>query len=1084
MRFGILGSIQAWSGSQAWTGSGDAVALGGPGRRALLALLALDAGRVVPLQRLVDGLYGEQPPAGVGNALQSQVSRLRGALRRPGVPDPVENHPAGYRLAAEPEQVDAHRFARLAEQGRQTLLGGDPAAASALLDEALALWRGPALADVADVPFAAPQIVRLEELRLTAAEDRFQAELLLGRQHEAIGDLRDLVAAHPLRERLSAQLVLALQADGRQAEALDAYARARDALVEALGADPGPELAAAHLAVVRGTASPAPPRAELTVSHLSLPVRLNKLVGRERELDRIRELLLRERLLTITGPGGTGKTRIAVETAARCPGDSCFADLSGLTDGAGLPQAVLNALGLRGSALRGPSEGPAPLARLTTALTDRQLLLVLDNCEHLVADAARFAAELLAACDGLRILATSREALGLTGEQLLPLPPLPGEAAVRLFAERAAAVQPDFDPRREAEVVAEICDRLDGLPLAIELAAARLRMLTPRQVSERLDDRFRLLTGGSRTARPRQQTLRAVVDWSWDLLPEAERAVLRRSSVFSGGWTLEAAEAVCADPDPHHADVLDLVGALVDKSLVIAEQPELAGGEVRYRLLQTVRAYAAERLDESGERQRIQQAHLDYFLALAATANPRLRTAAQLDWLRRLAADHDNLHAALRGADTRTALRMVGELCPYWMLRGLRYEGAPHARRVLDELGPHPVPGLEEEYAICVMLALFTADAADAADAGGSGGTGAAGGTGGARQDLADHLAVGERLMRDLRRTPRRNPALMLLWAPFSGIPDDLEDMTPDEAAQWNAEPWHRGLVHLSDAFRHWYLAGDSVAAEREFSASTALYRELGDRWGEILGLAELAGVSYLLGERARSRALTAQALRLAEELGSVEDIADLLCGRAERALLDGDLDAAEADCERAVRLFQQAGSVSNIPRAQLCRAMAARLRGDLDAARSRCRAALDAVPLGWFGGVWLQVDALVELARIAQAAGDSATAHRHFREALSCGADLRNLPALARVAEAMAGLALLDGDPEQAARLQGLSRALCASAEPTDQDHRRVSAAARAALGDAGYQRAHAGGAALRPDEAVTVLVEPPQPLQPGHPA
>jgi predicted ATPase/DNA-binding SARP family transcriptional activator len=1056
VRFGILGSTQAWSGN------GAALPLGGAGRRALLALLVLDAGRTVGVPRLIDGLYGERPPAGVGNALQSQVSRLRGALRQPGQPDPIVNDPAGYRLAVDPQQVDAHRFTRLAAHGREALERGDPAEASRLLGEALALWRGQALADVADAPFAAAQIVRLEESRLTATEDRWQAELELGRARQATAELPALAAAHPLRERLQTQLVLALYRDGRQAEALDAYSRARTALADALGADPGPELAAAHLAVLRGTARPAASAVrEVTVRHLNSPARLNELIGREEELTLIQQLLLSGRLLTLTGPGGAGKTRTALETAAQHPGDSCFVDLSGLTDGDDLPQAVLSALGVRGSALPSPAEGPPPQARLAAALAGRPLLLVLDNCEHLVADAARLAADLLAACPDLRILATSREALGITGERSLPLPPLPVRAAVRLFAERAAAVQPGFDPRRDAETVTEICERLDGLPLAVELAAARLRMLSPRQIADRLDDRFRLLTGGSRTAAPRQQTLRAVVDWSWELLPEPERAALRRASVFSGGWTLEAAEAVCADPaQAGPGEVLELIGALVDKSLVIARQPEADPGArpeaddaVRYHLLQTVRAYAAERLTESGERRRAEQAHLDYFRQLAATANPQLRTADQLRWLHRLAADNDNLHAALRRADTGTALRLIGDLSGYWLLRGLRFEGAPHARRVLEALGPHPLPGLEEEYAICLMLGIHSE-----AD----------------RQALAAQLAVGERMMRELNRTPRRNPALTVLWAPFSGVPEEFDRVTPEEITLWQADPWHRGLLHIGEGFRHWYVTGDWAAAEREFRAGIETYRVLGDRWGRIVALPELAAITDLTGDRERSRALTDEALRLAEELDSAEDIADLYCARAQRSLRDGDLAAARADCERAIGRFQDAGVADS--RARLCLVAVARAAGDPDGARALGEALLAAVVPNWYGGVWLRIQVLVELARVAGAVGDPATARRHFREALPYGVDTRNLPALADAAEALAELALQEGRPEQAARLQGVARALGHRGGPGDPDQRQVTAAALAALGDDGYTRAHALGAALPPDAAVTALIEAAQ--------
>ncbi|HEV2635179.1 MAG TPA: BTAD domain-containing putative transcriptional regulator [Actinocrinis sp.] len=1107
LRVGILGGVRAWAAG------GDPVALGGSGRRAALALLALDAGRVVSAARLVDGLYGAHPPAGVANAVQSQISRLRAALREPGGPDPIEHRPAGYRLVVDPDRVDVHRFTRLAAQGHQALRTGDLAKAGQTLEDALALWRGPALADVRDVPFAQAQAVRLEDLRLTAAEDLAQARIRLGRRREAIAQLRELVAAEPLRERLSTLLVLALHADGRQAEALAAFGEARSALAEALGADPGPQLAAAHLAVLRGdevriggdadTADGSRGAGEPTIEigrtarrdepaapglrRLALPAPLNELIGRAPDLDRIGVLLRRGRLLTLTGPGGAGKTRIAVEAAGRHPQDSCFADLSGLTEGEDVSQAVLSALGLRGSALLGPADGPAPLARLANALRDRPLLLVLDNCEHLVAQCARFAADLLAACPDLRVLATSREALGITGEVVFSLPPLPEPAALRLFAERAAAARPDFDPGRDPAAAAEICGRLDGLPLAIELAAARLRLLTPRQVADRLDDRFRLLTGGARTARPRQQTLRAVVDWSWELLSGPERAVLRRASVFSGGFTLAAGEAVCADPAAgaggdgsggdedgsrvERADVLDLLGSLVDKSLVMAVQPQSAaedqaGGEIRFRMLQTVRAYAAERLAESGEAARIDQSHLDVFLTLAAHANPLLRTADQLHWLSRLAADHDNLLAALRRSDPRTALRMISELASYWLLRGLRFEATPHARRVLAALGPQPLPGLAEEYAICVALAIQSAAN---------------------RAELADHIAAAEGLMAEFWRTPRRNPVLTLLWAPLSGVREDMVHVTPQEQAAWLADPWHEGLAHIGQGYVHWYVTGDWATADREFTEAIAVYRRLGDRWGSIVALSEAAAIADTLGDRDRSQARTAEALRLAGELGATEDTAELLCGRAERAVRVGELAAAEADCERAIVLFQQVGSVESVPRARLCLARIDRLRGDLAAAREQCLIALAGSPApDWFGATWLRYFAMVELARVDQAGDDLAAARARYREALPHDVGPRNLPALALGAEALAGLTLAEGDPEQAAYLQGVALALRHSAGPQDVEQRTLTAAIRAALGgDAGcapapmsadlsagrYEQVHARGAALRPDEAIAAL-------------
>nr|WP_134002743.1 BTAD domain-containing putative transcriptional regulator [Streptomyces sp. 846.5] len=1019
MRFGILGATQAWDAD------GTPVPLGGPGRRAALALLVLDAGRIVTVQRMIDGLYGEDPPAGVGNALQSQVSRLRRALRgAAGGGDVIENHPAGYRLAADREQVDVHRFARLATQGREALAAGDSAKAAELLRDGLALWRGPALADVGDAPFAGPQAVRLEEQWLTANEDRIEAELGLGDPRVLVPELRELVAVNPLRERLSTQLIRALHGSGQQAEALSAFADAREALADALGADPGPELAAAHLAVLRGHANHVSrgtsrggadgvvaggpgvvPRetgvrgtsrggagpvggADGGPERLALPGSLSGLIGRGEELAAVAGMLREARLVTLTGPGGTGKTRIAVETAARHPGDSCFADLSGLAAGANLPQAVLNALGLRGSGLLGGHEGPAPLERLTSALAQRDLLLVLDNCEQLVADAARLAADLLAAYPGLSVLATSREALAITGERLFPVPTLPEPAAVTLFAERATAVRPDFDARRDAEAVAEICRRLDGLPLAIELAAARLRMLSPRQVADRLDDRFRLLTGGSRTARPRQQTLRAVVDWSWELLPEAERGALRRAAVFSGGWTLDAAEAVCCtDGD----DVLELLGALVDKSLVGVEQD--ATGEVRYRLLQTVRAYAAEKLAESDEEERTRQAHLRWFTGLATEAGPLLRGADQLHWLRRLAADHDNFHAALGSAGPHDALRLIGELSGYWLLRGLRFEGGPYASAALRSLPPEPVPGLEEEYAISVVLGVQTP---------------------GGREALAEHYAVAEALMGRLRLSPCRLPVVLLLWAPVTGVPADLDEIDLASAEQWlAADPWHRGLMHIGNGFHAEYVLADREAAERHFRSASEDFGALGDRWGRLMAAGELALLSHWRGDTGASEEYSATALRLAQELGATEDIADQLHARAERRISGGELDAAVADCEESIALYRRVGAVDNAGRPRLLLATVARLRGDLRAARELCTELLEAAPPGWFGGDWQRVGVLLELGRIALAEGDVVAARGYVREALPVGVDTRNRPALAAAAEVVAELLRSEGREE-----------------------------------------------------------------------
>ncbi|MBY8881356.1 winged helix-turn-helix domain-containing protein [Streptomyces sp. PLK6-54] len=1126
--FGILGTTRVIGAD------GGEVALGGPRRKALLALLLLDAGRLVTVERLIDGLYGETPPAGVGNAVQSQISRLRQVL-----PVPIEGHPAGYRVVTDPAEVDAHRFQRTAADGRDALAAGDAQGAAELLRDALGLWRGPALADVRDAPFAAAQAVRLEELRLGALEDRVEADLALGRHRALVAELGELVAARPLRERLRAQLMRALYGSGRQSEALEAYETARRTLADTLGADPGPELAAVHLAVLRGDPAllpePAPvrpvsretsaddelhretdkgdavsrgtsplPAPEMAPRH-ELPAQFTSFVGRDEELDRIGDQLAQSRLVTLIGPGGAGKTRLAVEAARRCPYDATFVELAGLTNGGELPQAVLGALGLREGGLlpsAGPgapapaAAGPDPVARITAALDGHPLLLVLDNCEHLVEDAARFTARLLAGSPQVRVVATSREALGVAGEVLSPVPtlslPPAGSApeqvlaspAVRLFRERAAAVRPDFDPAADAvtaDAVLRLCTALDGLPLAIELAAARLRSLSVSEIADRLgaasgdvpggtaadtspyslgvrpDALFRLLSRGSRTAEPRQRSLRGVVDWSWDLLPDDERAVLRRASVFAGDWTLAAAETVCADGDAiAPEDVLDLVAALVDKSLVTVRQPDGSGG-VRYRLLESIRAYGAERLAEAGETEAVQRTHIAYFLDFALTADPNLRTSAQLDWLRRLSDDRDNLQAALHRSlddgDIPTAMRLISALSSYWLLRGVRYEGAGPARRVLAATGPRPPAGMEEEYALCVMAVLSTLS-----DPG----------------DFADHVAAATEIVEAMDRLARRFPVLTLLWAPFAGVPEEgastletleaLLDGGPDDA-------WYRALGHLGTGFQAWLVEADADQAERECTLSLEGFRRQGDRWGMITCLNVLADLADYRGELGAAADLLGEALVMAEELDSALDMAELLCNRADYSRAAGDYAAATASCERAVELSRRAGAPETLAMAHLGLAETARLRGDLAAARSLCEQALAECPVGWFSTNSTRSSVLVALGRIAVAEGDAATARTRLREAAAVDAAALQLAfAGSAASEAAAGLALLEGVPRQAAVLLGAAEALRGG--PLKGSEADASAAAaRGALGEADYSAAVASTRGLAREEAAAVL-------------
>ncbi|MFD8418419.1 BTAD domain-containing putative transcriptional regulator [Streptomyces sp. NPDC059466] len=738
VRYRILGTTQALRAD------GTAVPVGGARLRALLTVLALRPGRTVPAALLVDEVWGDDPPAAAPAALQALVGRLRRALGA-GVVDSVDG---GYRLVAAADDIDLHRFERLAGEGARALADGDPSKAAVILDDALALWHGPALADLPD---RAAESARWETRRLDVRRARLGAALALGHAEQSLPELTALCDLHPLDEPLHALRLRALRDAGRPAEALAAYESLRVLLADRLGSDPGPELRALHGELLRpaGPArSPGAPAAEVRTASAprtpaptrqppapapylpavqggprapaasappgNLRARLTSFVGRQADIDTIRGDLASARLVTLLGPGGAGKTRLsqeAAEAAASGVRDGVWlAELAPVDDPKAVPDAVLTAVGARETVLRGAGAEEMraasdrhddPLHRLAEYCSKRSMLLILDNCEHVVDAAARLAEELLERCPGLTVLATSREPLGVPGELLRPVEPLPEPFALRLFADRGASARPGFRIDADAgtaEAAAEICRRLDGLPLAIELAAARLRMLTPRQIADRLDDRFRLLTSGSRTVLPRQQTLRAVVDWSWDLLDGDERDVLRRLSVFAGGCDLAAAEAVCGPV------ALEALGSLVDKSLVVAAPS--GDGAMRYRLLETVAEYAGERLDESGQRSAAERHHLTYYRELARTTDPQLRGTGQRAAIERMERESENLRAALQRAvatgDEQEALCLVLSLAWYWQMRDLRLM-ARHWSAEVMALGPdpfaeplRPVPALAE----------------------------------------------------------------------------------------------------------------------------------------------------------------------------------------------------------------------------------------------------------------------------------------------------------------------------------------------------------------------------------------------------
>ncbi|MET9625858.1 BTAD domain-containing putative transcriptional regulator [Lentzea sp. NPDC006480] len=1020
MRFGVLGPVEAR------LPDGGPVAVGGPQVRSLLAMLLMDAGRTVSVGRLVEGLYGADPPADATHALQSQISRLRRGLRGGAL---VEFGPAGYRLAVSPDSVDAHRFARLTGQGREALAAGDPARAAALLGEALSLWRGPALADVLDAPFAEVVSARLAEERLAGVEDRAEAALALGEHHAVAAELSELVREHPLRERARALLMRALYAGGRQAEALAVFDDARRMLSEELGVDPSAELAEAHLSILRADPAAVP-------GVRRTPAQLTSFVGRRDELDRLGPLVARSRLVTLTGPGGTGKTRLGVEAGARMSGEVCFVDLSPLTVPAQVAPAVAAALGL-------PEPGTGVENRLVAALADRPLLVILDNCEHVIAGAAELVDRLLAACPALRVLATSREALGITGEVVfgvgqlaVPVPDAgPAEAlacpAVRLFADRAAAVRLGFTvDAATIGPVARICAALDGLPLAIELAAARLRSFTLEEIDARLTDRFRLLSRGARTAAPRHQTLSAVVEWSWELLDPDEQALARRLTVFAGGATLTDTEQVC-DLD----DVPDALAGLVDKSLVEAH-------DGRYRMLETVRQFCARRLADAGERDDFLRAHAECFTALAETADERLRGPDQLDWLARLAAERNNLHAALRWAvDAAPALafRLVAALSWFWWLHGLRGEAAPLAAQLLT--APDSGEPAAEEYALCVVAAAATG------------------------ADLGEHLDRAAAAIAASDR-PLRRPHVVFLLA-MAGRRIDVEPARQHRL--FDADSWSRAFLRMGDGLL--LLHGGRIpAAEAELTAALDGFRSAGDRWGTANALDKLAGIADWAGKRARAAELMDEAITFIEQLGRTEDTADLLTRRADIVAQDGDFAVARAGYERA-REFARAVGAPDL-RADALRGLAdlARWSGDLPEAHRSYEAALAACGDASITAQRIRARVLTGL---GWAAGTGQDAARHHRVALEMALRGGNRPAAAGAVDGLAGAALLTGAADRAATLLGAAASLRGAELVADHDVAAVAAEAAGLLGAERYGELYRRGRELTAEEALALAGE-----------
>jgi predicted ATPase/DNA-binding SARP family transcriptional activator len=1118
MRIELLGTVQVRDDA------GDPAHVGGPRAQALLALLALDADRVVPAASLIDRLWDDDPPEGARGALQSMISRLRGVLG-----EVIESHPAGYRLAAGRDQVDALAFEELAGQGSRALAGGDPARASAILRQALALWRGPALAGLPATGLATGIAARLEELRRSATADRIEADLAAATAADAAGltaELRALVAEDPLAERPRALLMRALYLAGRQAEALAVYQDARAQLAAQLGVDPSPQLEQVYLGVLRRSLPEArevgrgwlagetreagetqsPATAGPATSHdtavsrpaaaprSTLRVPLTSLLGRDDQVAQVEALTGENRLVTLTGPGGVGKTRLAAEVAgrvaARARGGVWLVDLAPLGDPGDVQYAALTAVGIRDGLFAGsgggepgqtaePGAPPAldPSRRLVSGLRERSGLIVLDNCEHLIEAVAAIADAVLSGCPGIRILAASREALGITGETVCPVPPLPvppesgaGEltavaaaASVRLLADRARAVRPGFAlTGANAADVARICRVLDGMPLAIELAAARLRTMSPAQLTGRLGDRFAVLTGGSRTALPRHQTLRAVVEWSWDLLSKPERVLARRLAVLPAGATLADAEGICSDePDAVGGElpagaVLDALTGLADKSFLTVDG-EASDVEPRYRMLETIRAYCLERLAEADEEDGVRDRMCGYYLALAETAEPLLRTPqAQFCWFDVLAAESGNMHAALRWAiergDADTALRFCAALTWYWYLRGQcgDYASLVKAALALDAAGPQRTDRATVEARATCAAAIAIGANWDMA----------------AASDPLDAAAAAAAADPSGRPEPHLVMLCRALVQRFGGHPERGLELLAGYLD--SADRWMGASARMQCAV---ILLGLGRIEEASLGADAALavFREIGESWSTGMALMLRADLYKIAGDYRGAITALEEVAASGLQLGSApdKDATWLYSDLAWLRIRAGDYAAAHAVLDLADQNARERGDPGRYLR--LIRAELAWQEGHLAEATRLCEDLLREGASQPASQAPLRALAGARLGVLELEAGDIARGTALLRDALGTATTVGDRPTSAAAVEGLAAAALRIAEAGRAAALLGAADSIRGAVDRSSLDAPGIRAAATEQLGEAAFELAYERGLGMSYDEALS---------------
>jgi predicted ATPase/DNA-binding SARP family transcriptional activator len=1207
VEFRILGPLEV-------VNHGQPLPLGRGRQRALLALLLLHANRTISSDLLIDALWGEKPPPTAIAVLQNYVAKLRRTLG----PDALVTRAGGYLLRVDPEDVDAARFERLVGDRR--------------FHDALALWRGPALADFAYEQFAHAETSRLEELRLNALEERIDADLASGRHGEVVAELEALVREHPLRERFRAQLMLALYRSGRQADALEACRDARRALVEELGIEPTAALKHLETAILRQDSSLDAPSGrplptgtvtllftdiegstrllqavgdgyrELLEEHAAqlrhafathrgheidmqgdaflvafseakeavraaidaqralaahswpqgtdmrvrigihtgvpivadrryvgldvhrgariceaghggqillaqttadlvsdgfalrdlgehrlkdliepvrlfqvlaeglprefpalrtlenrptnLPAQPTPLVGRERELGELSVLLRHDdvRLVTLTGPGGSGKTRLALQLAAqlleRFSSGVFFVALAPISEPELVVPTIAQTLGLR------ELPGQTLPETLMEYLRERDLLLLLDNFEQ-VLDAAAAAAELLTGALKLKLLVTSRAPLHVAGEREYPVQPLRQDEAVALFVERAQEVQEDFALTDDNGVtVEEICERVDRLPLAIELAAARVRVLSPQALLARLDQRLKLLTGGPRDVPARQQTLRATIAWSHDLLSEEQRALFARLSVFAGGCTLEAAETVCG------AD-LDELTVLVERSLVRADR---SSEHPRFTMLETIREYAAERLEETGQAGELRRRHTEYFLSIAERAQTELAGPEQATWFERLEMEHDNLRAALDWSldtgERDTGLRVATAIGRFWEVRGHLSDGRRWLERLLRLAADAPPHLRAKALRIAGRLAERQQD--EAARALLSESLDAA-------REAGDERGVAESLRYIGEERFWRGNFPEARWC-F----DESLEISRRTGDLWGTAD---SLLYLAFAG---LVEWEFERAQSLFEQALDLGRKLGDKRVVGRSVAALGSIRYCRGEYAAARPLAEEGLSLARDLGHKEDIAGLLGFLASLALELGDDAAARSLMEEAAATASEIGA--RWLDATRCRflGIVARNEGEYPAAQALFEQALASDrALGERARTSIPTTVTV-LGDLARRQGNHERAAALLAEGAVRWKDVRNKLGMAECLEASASLAGVEGDTERAAQLFGAAQALREEIgmpiRPSDRaEYERSVALVRDLLDEAAFAAPWAEGRSMTVDDALALAVRRP---------